>query len=188
MVFWVLLHPGSAPPLWAVLTELGPQGEVDNSSGSLVWTQWAPSLGNQSKVRSHPKGQKRSMIHSQEPLKGVPHVREFSKNGGRKTLITSEWVCEWVSRLIHPHFWLKFVAQWLKSYGSEWVCSVVLWWISYSLVWHQGHLQSRVTRLTLPLMLRGTEVPSGWGQTDIWLVSSPFSLCHQCRGKYIGWK
>jgi hypothetical protein len=46
--------------------------------------------GNQSKVRSHPTGRKGSLIHSREPLRGVPQVRESSKMGGRKTVITLE--------------------------------------------------------------------------------------------------
>jgi hypothetical protein len=106
MVFQVLLHPSGAPHLWTVLTRLGLQGEMDQ----LIWqsrqdlVSTTPGKSVQSQVPSHwPKG---SLIHSWEPPRGVPQVRNFSQMGERKLIqLRCECVCVCVNLF---KAWAKF--------------------------------------------------------------------------------
>jgi hypothetical protein len=80
---------------------------------------------HRSSVRFCPTGQKGSLIHSRQPPRGVPQVRDFSQRG-KETVKTSVWMCACVC-----------VCVWIcLKHGQNLICS----WNSSSfyvlLSWH----------------------------------------------------
>jgi hypothetical protein len=93
----------SGPTHLAVLSGLGKHHprEISPKSGPVPLDgrgAWSTPRNLQeefhrSAVMSGPTGWKGSLIHSQEPPRGVPQVRHFSRGGGKEGVITLVWMC-----------------------------------------------------------------------------------------------